>query len=489
MTVASIFKAKGAKRYTILYFDENGDRRKKTGATDKAVTERIARDIENRVALRREGLVDAKDEAYKAHADTPLSEHLSTWADALEAKGATPKHIGLSLVRARRIVALVRGAKLADIDPGKTVGRSERTGCEATLFRRVEQARLSDLTAERVQKTLATLRREGRSLQTCNHYLASIVSFANWCYDTYRLRENPLRGLERFNAKEDRRHDRRTISLEELQRLIEATDRGPVVVGLTGPVRSLCYRLAASTGLRYSEIASVRPASFNWKASSVTVSAAYTKNGDPATLPIPRDLAGDLRSYVATLPPETPVFPLPKKGGAEILRVDLDAAGIPYRDAAGLVFDFHSLRCEMATLLDAAGVSPRVVQRLMRHSTLELTGRYTRPRVADIEAAASKLPSLKPEGTQPEAAVMTGTDPVPMPSATGNATGQRGDERNTLTSIRLASLEERSWYRSCRLAPSLVCLPEATHGDWTRKGRRISRSFSRADSSTCTMRW
>ncbi|MGO9598823.1 MAG: tyrosine-type recombinase/integrase [Isosphaeraceae bacterium] len=62
-----------------------------------------------------------------------------------------------------------------------------------------------------------------------------------------------------------------------------------------------------------------------------------------------------------------------------MLRIDLAAAGIPYRDAARLVFDFHSLRCQCATLADAAGISPRVVQRMMRHSTLELTGRYTRP--------------------------------------------------------------------------------------------------------------
>ena len=40
--------------------------------------------------------------------------------------------------------------------------------------------------------------------------------------------------------------------------------------------------------------------------------------------------------------------------------------------------------------------SPRTVQHLMRHSTLELTGRYTRPRVADQDAASAALPSLKP---------------------------------------------------------------------------------------------
>jgi hypothetical protein len=104
-----------------------------------------------------------------------------------------------------------------------------------------------------------------------------------------------------------------------------------------------------------------------------------------------------------------------------MLRVDLDTVGIPYRDDAGLVFDFHALRCQTATLLDAAGVSPRTVQKIMRHSTLELTGRYTRPRTVDIEAAASKMPSLRPEADTPEALAATGTDPA-RASATQIAT-------------------------------------------------------------------
>ncbi len=54
------------------------------------------------------------------------------------------------------------------------------------------------------------------------------------------------------------------------------------------------------------------------------------------------------------------------------------------------------LDARLATLADAAGVSPRVVQKMMRHSSLELTGRYTRPRAVDIDAAASMLPILKP---------------------------------------------------------------------------------------------
>ena len=40
--MASIFKRKGRKKYFIEYTDENGRRRKNTGATDRTVTKRIA---------------------------------------------------------------------------------------------------------------------------------------------------------------------------------------------------------------------------------------------------------------------------------------------------------------------------------------------------------------------------------------------------------------------------------------------------------------
>jgi hypothetical protein len=50
------------------------------------------------------------------------------------------------------------------------------------------------------------------------------------------------------------------------------------------------------------------------------------------------------------------------------------------------------------------------MQRLRRHSSLELTGPYTRPQAVDIEAAASMLPSLKPTGDRHSRWVMTGTD-------------------------------------------------------------------------------
>jgi integrase len=423
--MASVFKPAGKSKYRIEWTDENGRRRKATGATDKAVTERIAADLENKVALRKAGIIDPKAEAYRDHGTRPLSGHVADWVKALEAKGATPKHVELFTGRARRIVALLLGAKLSEIEPPKNAKRTDIPAFEATLSKWVATARLSHLTAERVQTALATLKAEGRALATCNHHRAAIKAFSKWCDDTHRTREDSLRGVTGFNAKEDRRHDRRTVSLDELHKLIDAAQTGPAFMGMTATARAICYRVAVATGLRYSEIASILPESFNWEAATVTVPACYTKNGDPATLHIPNELVDDLAAYVAPLATGTPIFPLPVEKGAKMLRRDLKSAGIPYRDNGGLVFDFHSLRCEMATLADLAGVSPRVVQKMMRHSSLELTGRYTRPRAMDMEAGASMLPSLKPEAAEAdEQVVMTGTDsgPVSISDTTENAT-------------------------------------------------------------------
>ena len=43
-------------------------------------------------------------------------------------------------------------------------------------------------------------------------------------------------------------------------------------------------------------------------------------------------------------------------------KLDLEATGTPYREAGGLGFDFPSLRCQCASLLDRAGATPRVLQ-------------------------------------------------------------------------------------------------------------------------------
>ena len=403
------------KRGRIWYYrfiDLDGKQKSVKGCADKRETERMAVAAETEVARIKAGLVDPREIAHRDHAARPIIEHIEAFKAHLEAKDSTPKHISLTAVRIRRLVAVIKGATLAEIDPPKNAKRETLARFEAALSGWLAPARLGDLTADAAQSALRSLVREGIGLATVNHYRTAAKAFTKWALRAGRLASDPLAGLSGYNAKEDVRHDRRTIGLDELRRLIEIAHRGEPVKGVPGPVRALAYRLAVATGLRHNEIRSIRPESFDWRSKppTVNVKAAYTKNGQTATLPLSDDLAEDLRAFAAAMEPGEAVFSLPADKGAVILRADLKAAGIPYRDDAGRVFDFHSLRCQLATNADAMGVTPRVVQRLMRHSTLELTGRYTRPRAVDLDAAALSLPSLRPESDKPDAMKATGTE-------------------------------------------------------------------------------
>ena len=372
---------KRGKVWYYTFIGPNGRKAERRGCSDKRATEELARAAESEAAKIRAGLLDPREQGYLAHSARPLEDHFTEYHAHFVAKGTTPKHADLASNRARRVASEAGASRLPQLTPGS------------------------------VQEALKGLRDEGLSLQTVNHHRTAIRAFSKWCWKDGRTRTDVLAGVTGFNAKEDRRHDRRTLGLEQLRRLIEVTHAGPPWRKMTGPARALCYRLAVGTGLRYSEIKSITPESFDWSVNpaTVTVSAAYTKNGEPATLPLPVDLRDDLRNHVASVAPREPIFPLAPDCGAKMLRPDLERAGIPYRDAGGLVFDFHALRCQCATLADRAGVTPRVVQKLMRHSTLELTGRYTRPRAVDLNRATESLPSLKPDSNDSNASTLAAT--------------------------------------------------------------------------------
>jgi hypothetical protein len=279
--MASVFKAeKGDTRYTILYYDENGKRRKKVGFTDKKETERLANKLEDEARKYKQGLNDRKAESFRDHERRPLADHIDAWQASLSAKGHTSKHAGQSTDRVRRLVAVMLGARPDDID-GKTMTREQQKEARALVTRLTAKVRLSDLTADRAQAAIATLRDSGRSLLTCNHYRACARAFMQWAWKDSRVRDNPMIALEGYNAKEDPRHQRRTISVEELRALISAAEHGPVVMGMTGHARALCYQLAAASGLRHGfqhgqprkELASITSESFDWEANQLTIPA------------------------------------------------------------------------------------------------------------------------------------------------------------------------------------------------------------------------
>ena len=217
----------------------------------------------------------------------------------------------------------------------------------------------------------------------------------------------------------DRRHDRRELEAEELRRLLASTQgsaRG--FRGLTGNDRFHLYATACGTGFRVAALASLTPESFDTGGNrpTVTLPARANKSKRTKVQPLPPDVADLLRGYLADKPLGLPLWPGTwVVRAAEMLRLDLEAVGIPYAvpgPDGPLYADFHALRHTYLTLGGRAGIDLRTLQELAGHSTSRLTERYSHRRLYDLHGAVDKLPSFLPEDKPqvPEALRATGTE-------------------------------------------------------------------------------
>jgi len=129
------------------------------------------------------------------------------------------------------------------------------------------------------------------------------------------------------------------------------------------------------------------------------VEAAYSKHRRRDVLPLRDDVVAALREYLGAggrTSRSGRVWPRSwYRASARMLRIDLEAAGIPYQDEGGHVFDFHALRHQFISNLARAGVHPKAAQALARHSTITLTlDRYTHVDLPDLSSALDRLPAI-----------------------------------------------------------------------------------------------
>ena len=333
------------------------------------------------------GLTDPRAEQKQA----PIESQVKDYEGHLRNKGVSDKHLAETLRRLRAVL----------------VGCKTRT--------------LADLRVEPVVRFLVNLGDEGAGARTRNTYRTSAKAFSKWCLRTQRLGENVLASLE--PASGAIRRQRRALTYDELARLLQTAKERPVNEALIirrgkrkgllvakvraevraelerlGWERALMYKTLVLTALRRGELEAleVRHLSLNGKRPRLILPGSLTKNGEEASLPLMADLATDLKAWLAATGRKGPdrVFRMPLEL-VKIMRRDLKAAGIPYRDDRGRTLDVHALRHTTATILSRAKVSPRVAQEFMRHSDIKLTMQtYTGPRLLDEAEALAALPHL-----------------------------------------------------------------------------------------------
>jgi len=202
------------------------------------------------------GLLDSKGGA----ASKPLAQHVADFKAALLAKGNSAKHAEMTATRVAGIV----------------------DGCRFAVW--------SNVSASKVQQQLAKMReaKNGIGRQTSNYYLQSFKAFCKWMVRDGRASESPVEHLQPLNARTDRRHERRALSVDEAQWLLSVTAHAPTRHKMPGAERQLVYRIALETGLRANEIRSLKRRNFDLDgdSSTVTVEAAYSKRRRRDELPL-----------------------------------------------------------------------------------------------------------------------------------------------------------------------------------------------------------
>jgi integrase len=170
--------------------------------------------------------------------------------------------------------------------------------CQYRLQRLLDVMKVEELeqiTPGKMTEALASLRKEGLGLMTLNHYLRTARAWLRWCLFERHLERYPLERVKIQNARADVRHGRRALAVPEEQALLAATLAGRCCLGFDPLPRYWLYKVAVNSGLRASELASLSPGSFDPVAMTVTVEAAFAKNGRTDTLPLPSALFWERR--------------------------------------------------------------------------------------------------------------------------------------------------------------------------------------------------
>jgi integrase len=433
---------KKSKTWRGRYEDAKGQTKTVSLFDDKESSEAKFATILQRVREEKAGI--RRPDPFEVHRETPLvcsvcngtgcvdanekssackTNHHSAFREHLNAKSNTEKHVQLTL---SRLLAVLQGCRFQMLD---------------------------DLNAGRVAIWLSDQRKTGMGPATSNHYLSALKTFGNWLHKDRRHPENPFAHLNRVNARVDVRCVRRALVQEELARAIEAAENGEPFRDLTGDDRSVLYLLAAFTGLRSSELASLTDRSFDFRCEppTLTVEAACSKHRREDVLPLHPQLAARLQVWllkrreqsreVDVIPiasrtsgepqvlfPGTWVeraAPMLRKDLAEARKLWLEEAKTEFerqeREQSGFLLadnddgkaDFHALRHTFISNLASNGVHPKLAKELARHSTITLTmDRYSHVGLLDMNGALECLPNVPNRSEERQRAAATGTESV-----------------------------------------------------------------------------
>jgi len=417
----SLFAGVKAKNWTMRYRDETGRIvERTTNCHDKDMAQRVLSDAEGRIEKVVGGIITAAENRAMDFVAAPLADHIDDYIESLRGRGLTANTIKVYHSYLKEIAS----------------------GCG---FRRI--ADLSKIVVEKWLNNQAVERDMGA--RSYNYRIAALSAFGSWLEREGRTASNPFAKMAKRNEKADARRPRRPLTVEEVEKLLDAARLRPLeeagricsgarkgepgaklkpetiekLVAL-GNERALFYSVLLQTGLRHGEARSITVGQvvLDDNTPHFVLRAADEKGRRGAQIPLPSDLAASVAEHLAyklnvargaahasgapipvRLPANTRLFDVPAKM-TKVFNADLVFAGLATRDVEGKVhkkdeqgrsLDIHCLRHTFGTWLSKAGVPLQIVQKAMRHSDPKITmGTYSHLELLDVAGAVASLPKF-----------------------------------------------------------------------------------------------
>lgn len=227
---------------------------------------------------------------------------------------------------------------------------------------------------EDVIEHLVALRENGLASGSVNRVLAAIRSFFRFLVREKIIKVNPAAGIDRIKGWKRLPH---TLSKGEMERLLSFPGKGEE----TGMRDRAIMELMYATGLRVSEVVSLRLGNINWHGGYLVTRG---KRGRERVVPIGEKALAALREYIEGVRPG-----LVREKSGDILFLNRLGKGFTRQGLWKIIIKYarlaqvegkvhpHTFRHSFASHLLEGGADLRAVQLMLGHADISTTQIYT----------------------------------------------------------------------------------------------------------------
>jgi len=223
------------------------------------------------------------------------------------------------------------------------------------------------------------------SPQTVRNRMSLCRQFAGWLVVQGRLNINPWVSIPAPRGRAGVGAD--ALTQDEVNRLIVAAERAARHpdgrIRNNANARAVLYRLLNGTGMRWGEWRWQRWDDIDLKRAEIKVTKDKSRRRD--TLPISASVVATLRAWRQISQGETVFEDYPTQKG---LDRDMKACGIEGRGK------WHRMRVGFITSAFELGVPADLIQKLVRHKSVDQTHRYLRHKDSTLKASIEKISQI-----------------------------------------------------------------------------------------------